>query len=88
MPKLVFEERLGFSMTWTADPARTDGDVLPGVGERAVPIILGKALRMSTDRRGSGQESNKQNSSHAEAFAARRLRVAGCTIHDTPMPSR
>jgi hypothetical protein len=49
---------------------------------------LGKALRMSTDRRGSGQESNKQNSSHAEAFAARRLRVAGCTIHDTPMPSR
>jgi hypothetical protein len=48
-----------------------------------------RALRVSAGKcRGKHERGKEDESSHAAAFAARLLRVAGCTIQETPMPMR
>ncbi len=90
--KLVFQEGFGFGVTGTTDPARADGDKLAGVIEGALAVKLRQALRALrvSDRkcRGKHERGKDEESSHAAALAARRLRVAGWTIQETPMPSR
>ena len=84
-------------LVWTPLPydAPDDGVAFACIGagdEGALAVKLRqvlRALRVGTRKYGGENERGEEDgSSHAAAFAARLLRVAGCTIQETPMPMR
>lgn len=96
MAELTPDELLRAGVTRTADPSRP-GDIheLACVLKRASPIEMRQVLDLRAGLRpgaGTARQSQRQgrgeakgSTPHAAAFAARFLRVAGCTNHDTPM---